>query len=301
MSFFTANLKSQWRYSNMLTRLIAINVVVFVVENLLLTFLRLFRSDTGWLHALIDHLAVPASLSTLAIQPWSLITYQFLHQTIFENILHIVFNMLWLFWMGRIFTEFQSGKRLLGVYLTGGIAGAFLYILFYNTFPLFADAVSYSHAIGASASVLAITMAVATLVPDYTIHLLFFGPVKMKYIALVTLVLDLLSISGSNAGGHIAHLGGAAFGFLFIRQLRQGRDLTRWVDAMAGFFVSLFRPKPKMKVSWRNDGPRPGKPAQPDQATIDRILDKIGRAGYGSLTKEERDLLFKASNKKSHD
>jgi hypothetical protein len=132
--------------------------------------------------------------------------------------------------------------------------------------------------------------------------------VKLKYIALIAVVIDLISISGSNAGGHIAHLGGAAFGFLYIRQLRKGRDLAQWVEKTAGWLQGLFRARPRLRVSHRRSGgarpaagASPRKPAQPDQATVDRILEKISRAGYGSLTAEEKEILFRASNTKRPD
>ncbi len=293
MSLFSDTLKSKLRLSDTLTRLILLNVAVFLAVNLGMTLLRLFVLPTGWLDTLSNRLAVPASVTTLLRQPWSLVTYQFMH----HNLLHILFNMLWLYWMGRIFVEFLSQRRLLGVYITGGIAGAALYIVFYNIFPLFSQVVDHAYAIGASASVLAITVAVATLVPDYTIFLLFLGPVRMKYIALVTIAIDLISISGSNAGGHIAHLGGALFGFLYIRQLRGGRDMVGWVGTVTDRVQGLFRRQPRMRVSYRRSED-PSKPASADQETIDRILDKISRAGYGSLTKEEKDILFRASNRK---
>ncbi len=289
-------IRSKLQYSDMLIRLIIINVAIFIIVNLAFTFLRLFTIDTVWLEVLSNKLAVPAWPGTLLTQPWSVITYQFMH----HNLFHILFNMLWLYWMGRIFVEFLSSRRLLGVYITGGIAGAALYILFYNVFPLFSGVVEQSFAIGASASVLAITIAVATLVPDYTIFLVFFGAVKVKYIALVTILIDLISISGSNAGGHIAHLGGAAFGFLFIRQLRNGRDLVAWVGSVGDWLTGRFRPQPKagakMKVTWRKEKQPRG--SEPDQETVDRILDKIGKSGYASLTSEEKEILFRVSNRK---
>ncbi len=297
MSAAFDTLRNRFRQSHVIGKLIVVNVVIFLAVNLLITFLQLFKLDTSWIIRLSDLLAVPASVKTLVQQPWSIITYQFMH----HNLLHILFNMLWLWWMGKILSEFIGNKKITGLYITGGISGGLLYILFYNIFPLFSDMIHVSYAIGASASVLAITVAAATLVPDYSIFLLFFGAVKLKYIALVTILLDLISISGSNAGGHIAHLGGAAFGFFYIKQLQRGTDWGKWVQLIGEKISSLAQPKPKLKVTWRKNESGQKQTGSPDQETIDRILDKISRSGYSSLTSGEKEILFKASNQRKRE
>ncbi|MEO5571125.1 MAG: rhomboid family intramembrane serine protease [Bacteroidia bacterium] len=293
MSSFIDDIKQNLRKSDTLQKLIIINVAVFVIVNLSQVIFQLFKINSSLYETIISHLSVPAALGTLIKQPWSMVTYAFLH----ENLLHILFNMLWLYWMGKILVEYLGNKKLLSTYILGGIAGALLYILFFNIFPLFEPSVHSSFALGASGSVLAITMAVATLVPDYTIFLLFLGPVKMKYIAAFSVLLDLISITGSNAGGHIAHLGGALFGFIYIKQLQNGNDLAKGLNAVADAISGIFKPKPKMKVAYKNPASRKSA-SQPDQETIDRILDKISRSGYPSLSKEEKDILFKASGTK---
>lgn len=287
------NIKASLGRSNILKRLIIINVVIFLLINLPIAILGLFKANTFFIELIVEKLAVPASLKTLATQPWSLITYEFVH----EKVLHILFNMLWLFWMGQIFVEYLGSKKILSVYILGGIAGGILYIIFFNVFPLFEDSVYVSYAIGASASVLAITIAIATLLPDYTIMLLFFGPVKLKYIALFAILLDLISMSGSNAGGHIAHLGGAIFGFTYIKQLRAGNDLGRWFENLVDWIMMLFKPRPKMRVAHRKTSTQKTVNTEPDQEAIDRILDKISKSGYASLSDREKEILFKASKK----
>ena len=199
MNSITDNIKASFKNYNTVQRLIVINVVVFLLVHVSDNVLRLFNFPSHYIINYFEDLfAVPASLSNLIERPWSLITYQFMHGGIF----HILFNMLWLFFMGRLFTEYIGAKKMLAVYFMGGITGAVFFIAAYNLLPLFNTSIPIAIAIGASASVLAISMACATLLPDYPVAL--FVPtfvVKLKYIALFQLAVDLLSISGSNAGG----------------------------------------------------------------------------------------------------
>lgn len=286
-------ISDQFRTADTLTRIILVNVAVYLLFAVLRSILKLFM---GSLEAYIipSHwFAVPASLPALLLKPWTLVTYMFYH----EDFFHILFNMLWLFWMGKIFQEYLGEKKLFSTYVLGGICGALLYIIAYNVFPLFAESVGFSFALGASAGVLAITIATATLLPDYRIGILLIGPVPLKYIALVTVFLDLISVSGSNAGGHIAHLGGALFGFIYVRQLKQGRDVAAGFNNFIGRLATIFKRKSKMKVTYKrakgDDEFISAKKA--NQERIDEILDKISKSGYGSLTNEERDFLFKTS------
>lgn len=199
---------------------------------------------------------------------------------------HILFNMLWLYWMGQIFEEYLGNKRTIGLYLLGGLSGALFFVLAYNFLPAFAGVVSGSTVVGASASVMAIIIATATLLPDYTISLMFIGPVRLKWIAIFYVLIDFLSIAGPNAGGEIAHLGGALFGFIYIKQLQRGHD---WIGAIRG----IFKSSSKLKVATRNSDRNSN--SKPRQEEIDRILDKISQAGYDSLNKQEKEVLFRAS------
>jgi membrane associated rhomboid family serine protease len=219
------------------------------------------------------------------LQPWSLITYMFMHDSFF----HILFNMLWLYWIGGILQEYLGNRKVIESYLSGGIFGGLLYIITYNLFPVFKDQISFTYAIGASAGVLAVVVATATLLPDYAISLLFFGPVKLKYLALISIVLDFISIPNGNAGGHIAHIGGALAGFLFIRYLYQ-RGGHLFPDKL----FNLFEKKPNFKVHSGNK--MKGHTVNiTSQQEIDAILDKISKSGYDSLSKKEKEILFKAS------
>ncbi len=267
---------------------IGINVMVFLLINIVLVFQYLFTKQTTIANAITDNLAVPTYFPDLLSHFWTPFTYMFLHNGLF----HILFNMLWLFWMGRIFEEYLNSKKLTFVYLAGGLAGAALYILCYNFIPAFADNVLLSKAVGASAAVTAIVVATATLLPDYTISLILIGPVKLKWIAIIYIVLDFISLVGPNAGGHLAHIGGGILGFFYIRALQNGNDWSKP-------FTNLFKPKPKLKVVSKNYESSYKKTyhTEPDQDAIDRILDKISQYGYDKLTKQEKETLFRASGK----
>ena len=288
------------RQADSLNQLIIVNVLVFVLLSLIAVVFALFALRTGWYDDISRWLAVPAYLPRLLQKPWSPLTYMFVHSGFF----HILFNMLWLYWMGRIFQEYLGNKKLVALYFLGGFAGAFTYMLAFNVFPLFARALPTADAVGASASVLAIVVGTATLLPDYTIRLFLFGNVPLKYLALVMVVLDLLGLAGTNAGGHFAHLGGAIFGFVYIKQLRAGNDLGAWFNRLADWLVTLLRPRGKnsrLRVSYKRDGSQAKAPVSSansnrvPQEVIDRILDKIAQNGYDGLSKEEKEQLFKAS------
>ncbi|MFP3859841.1 MAG: rhomboid family intramembrane serine protease [Bacteroidales bacterium] len=286
-------IKDTFKRGNALIKLIYINLAVFIFIKLIQVFAFLF-DFSGIASQLIPWLAVPADVSVLLTRPWTLFTYMFLHEQFF----HILLNLLWLYIFGRIFLMYLNQKRILSLYLTGGISGALLYIIAFNLFPAFSDMVPMAVALGASASVMAIVIATAVLVPDFTIYLLFLGPVKLKYIAIVSIVIDVLSIAGSNAGGHIAHLGGALFGYLYIAQYKKGKNLTYGFDRFMDSIFSLFKPKPKIRVTYKK--PKTdieyNKEKVKKQEKINQILEKISKNGYDSLTKEEKEFLFRAKD-----
>ena len=242
----------------------------------------------------IHWFALPADVSKLLQKPWTIISYMFLH----EGFLHILFNLLWLYFGGQIFMQYLNSKQLVSTYVLGGIFGGFSYILAFNFFPAFQQNLSQSIAIGASASVLAIITAIATYVPNYSVHLTFIGRVKLKHIAFFSIFLDVLSIPKGNAGGHIAHLGGALYGFLYVQQLKRGQDWSKsfssLLDALANSFknqsLKTVHKKPKTDDQWRAE-------KVSSQKEINRILDKISKSGYESLNEKEKEILFKASKK----
>jgi membrane associated rhomboid family serine protease len=283
------NLVSKFRMASTLQRLLFINIGIFLFIRIAHGVSSLFLVPVLDFYDVTHALAIPANVSNLLLKPWTILTYMFLHW----DVMHILFNMLWLYWMGKIFQEYLGSKKLLNTYLAGGFTGAVFFIAAYNIFPLFSSSVPSAFALGASASVLAITIATATLLPDYPIQLILFGTVRLKWIALITIFLDLINISGNNAGGHIAHLGGAFYGFMYVRSLRRGKDPTAW---MTKFFDRLTS-KSKMKVAHRqkkkDEDYNITKKAR--QEKMDEILDKISKSGYGSLTQAEKDFLFTMS------
>ncbi|MEO9477220.1 MAG: rhomboid family intramembrane serine protease [Cyclobacteriaceae bacterium] len=291
--------KNAWnKPNNSLVQIIIINAVVFVTVNLLAVILRL-SGNADIFNFIISKLFLPSSVDKLITQPWSLITYFFVHQDFF----HVLFNMLFLFWFGRIIMEFLGSKKVISLYVLGGLAGGVFYIIMYNLVPFYASGVETSRMLGASAGVFAMVVGAAVFMPDYTLFLLFLGPVKIKYIAIVYVLLSFFSITGSNAGGELAHLAGAGMGWLYISQLKSGNDIGSWVIGFMNWVKSFFVAQPKIKVTHKankNTGKSASSssrssPSKPDQAEIDAILDKISHSGYDSLSKEEKQKLFNAS------
>jgi len=269
--------------------LIGINVAVYLAMAISGVFEFLFFQSRGVVDAYTsEYLALTTYPPHLLTRIWTPITYMFVHAGFF----HILFNMLWLYWMGQIFEEYLGTRRIVGLYLMGGLAGALFVIAAFNLIPAFSGE-GLTPIVGASASVMAIVVATATLLPNYTIYLMFLGPVKLKWLAIAYVVIDFIGIAGANAGGEIAHLGGALLGFIYIKQLKRGND---WNKPLA----RVFEPSAKVKVVYRNtsSGYIQSAPANtyPAQDEIDRILDKISHTGYKSLSKQEKDTLKRASN-----
>jgi membrane associated rhomboid family serine protease len=290
------NIKRTFREGSNLTKLIYINVVVFIVISIGSIIGYLLKNEELAV-TILNLLSVPSSLNSLLLRPWTIFTYMFTH----KDILHILFNMLWLYWFGMIFLEYLDQKKLVAVYLLGGVSGAIVYIISFNVFPVFSEVVSESVAIGASASVMAIVIAAAVYVPDYQVNLLFFGRIKIKYIAILIFIFTSVMDFSVNSGGKLAHMGGALLGYLYIVQLRHGHDIGKWVNRIIDFFATIFKPRKKIRVTYKkpvNDYDY--RKAKADhQEKINKILDKISKAGYDSLTKEEKDLLFSESQKKN--
>jgi hypothetical protein len=209
--------------------------------------------------------------------------------------------MLWLYWFGRIFLEYLDERKLVAVYLLGGISGALVYILSFNIFPAFTGVVADSVAIGASASVMAIVIAIAAYVPDYTIQLFLFGRIKIKYMALAIFILTSIMDFSVNSGGKLAHIGGAFFGYFYIINLRHGHDIGKGFNRIIDFFATIFKPRKKLKVTYKKVATEYdyNKIRVEHQKRINNILDKISKGGYESLTKEEKEALFKESQKKN--
>ena len=287
-------IKDSFRKGSTLTRLIYINLAVFILVNLALIVL--FLANKQELFPLVlDQLAVPADLTMLAHRPWTLITYMFTH----KGFIHILFNLLWLYWFGKVFLEYFDGKKLVGVYLLGGLVGAFVYIACFNLLPVFSRDVHVAIALGASASIMAVAIAISTYVPNYYWNLLFIGRVKIIYVAIGVFVLSSLIEFSENTGGKLAHIGGAAFGYLFTLRYKRGKDMTRGLNNLLEKLFGLFRPKPKIRVTHKRNETdlEYNQRKAEEQKEVDRILDKIAKSGYGSLSAREKEILFRQSNK----
>ena len=273
-------LKDKLKYSlsvmGQLQKLIVINIIFFIIPLLLNTFLWLFELKDI---SILDYFVVEADLMSLIFKPWSLITYGFLH----GSFSHLFWNMIMLFYFGNILVNYFGDKRLLNVFFNGILFGGVIYITSYNLFPVF-EGVS-SKMIGSSAGVMAILFYITSYNPNHTIRF-FFVNIKLLYIAVFLLIMDIIRIPLENSGGHIAHLGGALIGFLMFKSFN-GID---FVDIYTKLI--LKKNNKKIKRNKTNSGP------DLDQKKIDFILDKISESGYESLTKEEKSYLFKASNKK---
>lgn len=308
------DIKREFSYGNMVTRLVIINIVIFVSVNLVRLFL--FLGNGGEVPAVYDDFLHFFCMSSdwfhVLTHPWGIFTSIFLH----EGIWHVLWNMLFLYWFGRIVGDFIGNQRILPLYLLGGLIGGIFYFLSAQFLPM------GPYALGASGAVMAIVVAAGTIAPDYIMRLLFLGDVKLKYIVAVLVFLDLIGIANStNTGGHFAHLGGAAFGAFFVTQLRKGNDwalpVNNLMDKIKNFFKGDSSPKAskrrKPRMAYKNPEARKrtfsrsrrannvsdNKTAEglSHQERVDSILDKIKQSGYESLTAEEKEFLFNASKK----
>lgn len=284
--------------ATMLMKIVVINIAVFLVLNII-SIVMIFAGEESGRFIVEQWVAMPGNFGRLARHAWTPLSYMFSQ----IEPLHLIFNMLWLYWFGIVFHLLSTPKRMIGLYLLGGLGGAALYLLAVNTIPYFAG--HGGLLIGSSASVIAIVTATAIMAPDYRMNLLFLGAVSLKWIAIVTIGIDLLSVTGSNAGGHIAHLGGAAVGAIFALGLKRGHDITAPLNSLIDTIVNLFRRRPKVRparfrASGAPSAPRPKAPSAAsaaDQAELDKILDKIKKSGYSSLTADERARLFDVSRR----
>lgn len=285
-------LKDTFRSGNILAKLIYINVGLFILIRLAGVIFMLFNISSI---SFLQYLQIPSSPELLLYRPWTVFTYMFTH----FDFLHILFNMLWLYWFGGLFLSFFSERQLGGLYILGGIAGAVLFMIAYNVFPYFQEVAASSYLMGASASVMAIVFAVSFYRKDLEINLLLIGRVKLIYLALFTFVIDLLAITSDNAGGHIAHIGGALFGIWFAVRIGKGKDLTAPMNRLIDWAVNLGKRKPKMRVTYKRPETDYEYNARKHRASVDldSILDKLKRSGYESLSAEEKKKLFEASKK----
>ena len=287
------DLKLQYRTGGIAQKLIYWNVGLFAIPGIVFGLLSLFGTNIDYL----QYVSLDSAPASLVWKPWSIITYAVFHSGIF----HLLFNMIVLHFATRLFTTYFNQKQLVGLYILGGIFAGLLYILSYLVLPVFQN--SSSTLVGASGSIMAILFAAVTYNPYMEIRLLLIGRVKLWHIAVVLIVLDLIQLPTSNTGGHLAQLGGALFGYVFIVLLRKGTDLTDGITKILHFFAPTSKAstqKTPFKKVHKNYNPTPtfteSRIVKKDktQQQIDEILDKISASGYDSLSKEEKDFLFRA-------
>lgn len=299
------DLKRNVRSGNMITRIILVNVFLFVIMKLIFVFTFFGNSaQASPIHGfLLDQLVISSNLKTLITHPWTLFTHFFMH----EGFFHLGWNMLLLYWFGSIVGDFLNDKRILPIYLLGGLAGALFFVLSDIYIP--GGSGGNAVAMGASAAVMAMIFVAATISPDYYMHLLLIGPVKIKYIALFILFLDIVGTAGaSNTGGHFGHLGGAFMGMLIVYMMRRGTDITLPISSFFDKIVSRFEedkeaknyaPKLELVHVSKSKIDNDNKPSRSKdyQKRLDEILDKINSHGYEKLDDEEKEFLFQASKK----
>ncbi|MBL0314770.1 MAG: rhomboid family intramembrane serine protease [Flavobacteriales bacterium] len=275
-----------------------INASVFALINLVLLFAFFDQGGKSFLHRIPEDLTLAASSSPygMLLRPWSLITHMFAH----IQFGHFLFNMIALYTMGQVFVSVRGSKPLVAVYVMGGLSGYLLFALAFNFIPAFASRFE-SYVLGASAAVMAVTTAAATLKPRQ--HIFLFGAIRLelRWLAVILVLLDLASVrTGVNSGGHIGHLGGAFFGYFYATQLLKGKDMGSWFSKMIDKISSFFNRR-RMRVVTNNGRPKSDEQFNIEkkqrQKRIDEILDKISRSGYDSLTKEEKEFLFRNSQK----
>jgi len=305
---FVEDLKLKFYAGTIVEKLLAINGIAFASFFLFKTVAFLFQWQED---LLFEWLVFPKDAEEFLYKPWTIITYAFLH----AGVLHLLFNMILLYFSGHLFLTFFSQKRVLTVYLLGAIVGALVYMVSYNLFPAFSS-IGNSVLLGASASVMAILVATATYSPNMVVRLVVLGNVKLLYIAAFFVLTDVVQIPMDNAGGHLSHLGGAFLGYLYASQLRKGNDIGQGFEKIMNWFSRLFGENKKASLKTVYKSETKSKPTKATaqqhskstrtsrnrtksahQQQIDAILDKISKSGYDSLTKQEKDFLFKVGKK----
>ncbi len=275
------NLFKTIKNNNYLNNIIYINIMVFIMINFYYVLIFLFKTETK----LIFYLGLSANLDLLSNKPWSILTYMFVH----EDLLHLIINLCWLYFGGKIFINYLNSRDLLSTYIMGGLSGAAIYMLSFNIFPVFEVVKMNSLAIGASASVLAVLFASATYTPNFPINIFFSKSIKLKHIAMLAIMIDILSIPEGNSGGHIAHIGGGLYGFLYVYLKKYNINSNYLIDNILFF---LKRRNNQFIYSKKENDYEYNYRKKNEQKRIDSILDKVSQSGYDSLSKEEKDTLF---------
>ncbi|AXY76910.1 rhomboid family intramembrane serine protease [Paraflavitalea soli] len=285
---------------NALVLLLAILAIVFCLFMFLwIVYWMSGTSKAVYEADILNWFVLPSNLSTLASRPWTIFTYMFMH----VEPMHLIGNVLWLWAFGYILQDLSGPRKIIPLFIYGGLAGGVFYVISYNLIPVLAGVAPFSHLLGASAGVMAIAIATTALAPGYRIFPMINGGIPLWVLTLIFVVLDFAMITGSNTGGHLAHLAGAATGFIFVHQLRRGRDWSAWMNRFFDWVNNLFNPDKrswkktaKDELHYKSKGTPPYKKIPNiTQKRIDEILDKINQQGYRFLTEEEKEILKRAS------
>jgi len=273
------DIKYAFKTASVVEKIIYINVFLFLITVLFSQFI-------------INWFALPANLDSFLTKPWTLISYSFLHQ----NLFHVLSNLLVLYYIGNLFLDFYTKKQFLNFYLLGGFFGGIMFLTYYYLI----DTSSALPLAGASAAVTTIFIAIATKIPRYAIRLRFIGSVELWVLAAIWVSLSILQLANPDKGSAIAHISGAIFGFIYSKQLEKGNDIGKWFETIQDYFSTLLKPKKKspFKAVYKTKkSANTNEVSKTKQRKINDILDKIGKSGYESLTKEEKDFLFRAGKK----
>lgn len=277
------NLKYRFKNAGIVEQLIYINLAVFLLVFITNTFGFLFQSNGNFL---VNWFSLPANFNDFLSKPWTVITYGFLH----TSFLHILLNLIALFYVGHLFKQYFTSKQLLNFYILGTLFGGVVFIASYNFFPVFSNDVNNNVLLGASAGISAIFIGIATYIPNYQLKFPLIGFVKLWILACIWIAIDIIQIPAGNAGGHLAHIGGALFGFLYVAKA-SNKELDIF-SSIKKYFTKKEKP---LKTVYKS-GNKPNKQTfnkTKNQQEIDAILDKIGKSGYDTLTKDEKEFLFK--------
>lgn len=284
---FLENIKHRFKNAGIIEKLIYINLAVFLLVYIVNSFSHLFQINSN---LIVNWLALPADLNEFIHKPWTIITYGFLH----TSFIHILFNLIVLFFVGNLFIDYFTQKQLLNFYVLGTFFGGILFLISYNSFPALKNSTDVNVLLGASAGTYAILIGIATYIPNYSFKIPLIGYIKLWHIATFFILIDIIQIAGNNTGGHLAHLGGALFGFLYVNKAS-----NKELDIFSPF-KNLFKKKDKPLKTVYKSGNKPRKKTvtkTQNQQEIDAILDKISKSGYDALTKGEKEFLFKQGNK----
>jgi len=277
MKILFNKISDEFKVSSSLNKIIYLNVIVFLVFKVCTSILFLFEINTI---ELLNKFYLPADINLIKLQPWSIFSFMFIH----SNFIHLIFNMLWLYFIGNIFLQWLNNKHLIYIYILGGISGGLFFILGYNYFPVLQKNIENTLALGASASIFAIMMAISIYKPNHKIQIPFINKIKLKNITIFLTIFYVVSLSGGNTGGYLAHIGGGIFSFIYINQLNTSK-----------IFNSIFNNKSKFNE--KDCDYIYNQKQNKKNKEIDIILEKISKSGYKSLNKKEKEMLFKSSKK----